>query len=140
MSKETSNYVSRDKYENIKQKGTQWYNECSELKYKVEQLTKMNKELIKQNEDLLDSVTNTEAVDELENENKSLRKEIRNLKKDFKIYEDKHRDKIVQLERDLFVKDGKVQRLEDTKKDLNERYIELKEDWRDERRSNKKEK
>ena len=47
MSKETSNYVSRDKYENIKQKGTQWYNECSELKYKVEQLTKMNKELIK---------------------------------------------------------------------------------------------
>ena len=111
MSKETSNYVSRDKYENIKQKGTQWYNECSELKYKVEQLTKMNKELIKQNEDLLDSVTNTEAVDELENENKSLRKEIRNLKKDFKIYEDKHRDKIVQLERDLFVKDGKVQRL-----------------------------
>ena len=33
---------------------------------------------------------------------------FRNLKKDFKTYEDKHRDKIVQLERDLFVKDGKV--------------------------------
>ena len=50
---------------------------------------------------------------------------------------EKHRDKISQLERDLFIKDGTIQRLEDSKKDLNERFLELKEDWREERRNKK---
>ena len=138
-----NNYVSREKYENIKDKGVRWYNMCSELKDKVNKLTQMNKDLLDQNEDLLDKLNdlnncqnepNNEIIEELENEIKSLRKEIRNLKKDNKISE----DKFVQLERDLFIKDGKIQRLEDAKKDLNERYLELKEDWRDERRINKK--
>ena len=140
----TNNYVSREKYENIKDKGVRWYNMCSELKDKVNKLTQMNKDLIIQNEDLLDQVNdlnnfqkepNKEMI-ELENENKALVKDIRNLKKDNNLFS----DKLVLLERDLFIKDGKIQRLEDAKKDLNERYIELKEDWRDERRSNKKEK
>ena len=138
----TNNYVSREKYENIKDKGVRWYNMCSELKDKVNKLTQMNKDLILQNEDLLDQVNDlnnfqkepNKDMIELENENKSLIKDIRNLKKDNNLFS----DKLVLLERDLFIKDGKIQRLEDAKKDLNERYIELKEDWRDERRSNKK--
>ena len=138
----TNNYVSREKYENIKDKGVRWYNMCSELKDKVNKLTQMNKDLIIQNEDLLDQVNdlnnfqkepNKEMI-ELENENKALVKDIRNLKKDNNLFS----DKLVLLERDLFIKDGKIQRLEDAKKDLNERYLELKEDWRDERRINKK--
>ena len=138
----TNNYVSREKYENIKDKGVRWYNTCSELKDKVNKLTQMNKDLIIQNEDLLDQVNdlnnfqkepNKEMI-ELENENKALVKDIRNLKKDNNLFS----DKLVLLERDLFIKDGKIQRLEDAKKDLNERYLELKEDWRDERRINKK--
>ena len=143
-------HVSREKYENVKNRGTQWYNECTCLTEKLGKLTDMNKDLLAQNEDLVDqlkdfndqpdTIRDNELEDELENENKSLRKEIRNLKRDNKIFEDKHRDKIVQLERDLFVKDGKIQRLEDAKKDLKERYTELKEDWREERRSNRKEK
>ena len=157
MSKKTSNYVSRDKYENIKNKGTQWHDECSELRDKVQKLSQMNKDLLNQNEDLLNQnedlvdkikdlndsniqEPNNVIVDELENQNKSLIKQIRNLKKDNKISEDKYRDKLINLERDLFIKDGKIQRLEDAKKDLNERYLELKEDWREERRNNKKEK
>lgn len=147
MSNNSKNSVSREKYDNMKTKLENWYDECLELKDKVEKLTSMNKDLIDQNEDLLDQIKdlqdsdkNEPIVDELENENKSLMKEIRNLKRDNKLLEDKFRDKIVQLERDLFVKDGKIQRLEDAKKDLNERYMELKEDWREERRTNKKEK
>ena len=147
----SNNYVSRDKYENIKNKGAKWYNECSELKDKVQKLSKMNKDLLNQNEDLLDKINdlnnshiqepnNLIVVEELENENKSLIKQIRNLKNDNKIFEDKYRDKLINLERDLFIKDGKIQRLEDAKKDLNERYLELKEDWREERRNNKKDK
>lgn len=138
----TNNYVSREKYENIKDKGVRWYNMCSELKDKVNKLTQMNKDLILQNEDLLDQVNDlnnfqkepNKDMIELENENKSLIKDIRNLKKDNNLFS----DKLVLLERDLFIKDGKIQRLEDAKKDLNERYLELKEDWRDERRINKK--
>ena len=147
MSKHTKNSVSREKYEIMKNKGTKWYDECLELQEKIENLSNMNKDLIDQNEYLLDNIKdldtnekNNDVVDELESEIKSLRKENRNLKKDNKLLEDNFRDKILQLERDLFVKDGKIQRLEDAKKDLNERYLELKEDWREEKRTNKKEK
>lgn len=146
----SSKHVSREKYESVKHKGTQWYNECTSLKEKLEKLTDMNKYLLAQNEDLIDQLKDfndapdptpdTELVDGLETENKSIKREIRNLKRDNKMIEDKYRDKIVHLERDLFVKDGKIQRLEDAKKDLKERYMELKEDWREERRSNRKEK
>ena len=144
----SNKHVSREKYESIKQKGTQWYNECKILKEKLEKLTDMNTDLLSQNEDLVDQLKDlsdtrdqapdTELIQELETENKSIKREIRNLKRDIKTNDDKYRDKIVQLERDLFIKDGKIQRLEDTKRDLNERYIELKEDWREERRSNRK--
>jgi predicted RNase H-like nuclease (RuvC/YqgF family) len=146
----SSKHVSREKYENVKHKGAQWYNECTSLKEKIEKLTDMNKDLLSQNEDLVDQLKDfndapeqthdAELVEELESENKTLKREIRNLKRDNKMIEDKYRDKIVLLERDLFVKDGKIQRLEDAKKDLKERYIELKEDLREERRSNRKEK
>jgi FtsZ-binding cell division protein ZapB len=132
----TSNSVSREKYENMKHKVTKWYTECTVLKEEVERLTKMNKSLSKENEDLVDAYTPDNH--ELETENKVLRKDIRNLKRDNKFFEDKHRGNSIQLERDLFVKDGQIQRLEDSKKDLKERYIELKEDWREERRSNRK--
>jgi chromosome segregation ATPase len=145
-----SKHVSREKYESVKNKGTKWYNECDILKDKLETLTNMNTDLLEQNEDLLDKINdlndeeqnpvNKEFVDELETHNKSLRKEIHNLKRDNKMFVDKHQDKIIHLERDLFVKDGKIQRLEDSKKDLTERYKELKEDWREERRSNRREK
>ena len=140
--------VSREKYESIKQKGTQWYDECEILKEKLEKLTDMNTDLLSQNEDLVDRLKDladtpdqapdTELIEELEKENKSLKREIRNLKRDNKTIVDKYSEKIVQLERDLFVKDGKIQRLEDAKRDLKERYVELKEDWREERRSNRK--
>jgi predicted nucleic acid-binding Zn-ribbon protein len=150
MSNHNKNSVSREKYDSMKNKGTKWYDDCVELKDKVEKFYQMNKTLVEQNEDLLDQIkdlqdshmneTNNDGMDELETENKTLRKDIRNLKRDSKLLEEKYRDKVVQLERDLFVKDGKIQRLEDARKDLNERYMELKEDWREERRTNKKEK
>ena len=141
------NFVPREKYDHIKSKSTQWYDECSELHIRIEKLTQMNKDLIVQNEDLLDQIsdlnnsttheTNNEMIIELENDNKNLMKELRKLKRDNKLDYEKHRDKISQLERDLFIKDGTIQRLEDSKKDLNERFLELKEDWREERRNKK---
>ena len=41
------------------------------------------------------------------------------------------------MERDIILKDGKIHRLEDTKKDLRERYNELKEDFREQQRWNR---
>jgi chromosome segregation ATPase len=139
----TSNNVSREKYDITKHKGTQWYNECNILKEKIDKLTEINNILIEQNDELVEKLKQLKDTsddnminDEMESENKLLRKDIRNFKKEKKLTE----DNIIQLERDLFVKDSKIQRLEDGKKDLNERYAELKEDWREERRSNRKDK
>ena len=150
MNKHSKNMVSREKYDIIKNKVRQWHDQCLELEEKLENLSEMNKDLIDQNGDLLDKIKelqdsninqpNNDIVEELENLIKSLNKEIRNLKRDNKLLDDNFRDKIVKLERDLFVKDGKIQSLEDAKKDLNERYLELKEDLREERRTNKKDK
>jgi len=106
------------------------------LTSQLEDATSQLEEMTNENKNV--SVPDNDLVDELEADSKSLRKEIRNLKRTNQIVEDKHREKIVQLERDLFVKDGQIQRLEDAKKDLKERYMELKEDWREERRSNRK--
>ena len=158
MSIPRSSHVPREKYNEMKRKGTQQYKKCEKLRDNVNELTQQNDELTSLNTKLtkqLEKATNKleemstqfenektdsnipdkDLIDELEIENKSLRKEIRVLRKNVKVIDDKHREKVIQFERDLFVKDGKIQRLEDAKKDLKERYIELKEDLREERRN-----
>lgn len=138
--------VPREKYESIKKKGLKWHREYELLKEKVEDLnikledmTEMNNDLLEKIEEMaLNPQIDTNSFEQLEDENKALIKEIRHLNKIGKIQTEKHREKLLELERELFVKDGKIQRLEDAKKDIKERYAELKEDWRAERQNNRK--
>lgn len=147
--------VSRKKYEHLKYKTREWYEQAQEYKGKIdklvdtnEELERTNEKLYAQNKELAEKLNKTMAdadrwkkcsenlpdadfTDELENENKTLRKDVRALKKKCREWQDKYESKVAALERDLMLKDGKLQALEETKKDLKERYKDLKEDLRD---------
>jgi uncharacterized protein YoxC len=147
--------VSREKYEALKYKTREWYEQAQGYKSKIDKLVDANEDLEKtnekvyaQNKDLTERLTKAIAeaerwkkcsdnlpdadfTEELETENKTFRKEIRALKKKVREWQDKYENKVTGLERDIMLKDGKIQQLEETKKDLKERYKDLKEDLRE---------
>lgn len=146
-SRSTSRTVPRDKYEVLKEKASQWKRQCEKLLEKLSVVQDVEDELDrleekcrileKENEELKKAGNNTpdnDLLDELETENKAFRKEIRGLKRENKELSENDKNKIVQLERDILLKDGKIQRLEEAKKDLKDRYSELKEDFREHQR------
>jgi chromosome segregation ATPase len=139
--------VSRIKYDNLKQTASDWMEKCQKmtnklsvvqdiedeldkLEEKCNYLQKENSELKKKNVNIPDG----DLMDELENENKTFRKDIRRLNRQNKESTEKDKNKISQLERDILLKDGKIQRLEEANKDLKDRYTELKEDFREQQR------
>ena len=150
--------VSREKYEQLKYHmgilNEKYINLQKNLKMveiledKIQDCEKDNDNLLEENRDLIEqldrvrqqikeykvNVQDTELLNELENENKIFRKTIRDIKKDNKIILEKNEDKVRVLERDIMLKDGKIQRLEDGYMDLKERYKELKEEIREEKR------
>lgn len=140
--------VSREKYEKLKITANKWMEKYKKITEKLsvvqdieDDIDKLEEKCIllqKENDELKkkNSTPNpdTELMDELENENKAFRKEIRFLKKENKELCEKDKNKISQLERDIMLKDGKIQRLEEAKKDLYDRYSELKEDFREHQR------
>jgi chromosome segregation ATPase len=139
--------VQREKYEVLKEKANQWKNRCEKLVEKLSVVQDVEDELDRleekcrtlenKNEELKKSGNNNpdnDLLDELETENKAFRKEIRILKRENKELSETNKTKIVQLERDILLKDGKIQRLDETKKDLKDRYTELKEDFREHQR------
>ena len=145
-----NNYVSREKYDNLKLKAKQWFENCERLEEKLSIVNDVEEELdtleekcrilIDENKELSKYSGNkpdSDLLDELENENKSFRKEIRTLKRENKDIDEKNKTKISQMERDILLKDGKIQRLEETKKDMKERYNELKDDFREQQRWNR---
>jgi hypothetical protein len=150
--------VSREKYEQLKYNmgilNEKYINLQKNLKMveiledKIQDCEKENDNLLEENRDLIEqldrvrqqikgykvNVQDTELLNELENENKIFRKTIRDIKKDNKIILEKNEDKVRVLERDIMLKDGKIQRLEDGYMDLKERYKELKDEIREEKR------
>jgi hypothetical protein len=150
MNNENNKYVSREKYNNLKLNANQWIDKCDKLveqfsivqdmEQDIDKLEEKCRLLKEENINLLNQKTDIpdgDLFDELENENKSFRKEIRLLKRDNKDLVEKNINKISQLERDILLKDGKIQRLEEGNKDLKERYNELKEDYREQQRWNR---
>jgi len=115
--------VPRDKYEKVKSKGEEWYLRAQELNVKYEKLLEELKQI---------KLTQPDAdmISSLEQENKEQRKEIRSMKQEMREYE----NKIAILERDLILKDGKIQQLTEAKEDLRERYKDLKTDFREQQR------
>jgi len=146
-----SRHVSLTKYENLKSTASKWMNECETLREKLvvvqdiendlDKLEEKNTILLEENEyltrKLKDRLPDADLLEELEDENKNFRKEIRGLKRDNKELSDKYQSIISQLERDILLKDGKIQRLDEATKDLKERYNELKEDFREQQRWNR---
>lgn len=147
----SAKHVSREKYESLKEKAAQWRDECEKLKDKLsvvqdveadldrfeDQVSNLRKENEALHHNIKNGTPDTELLDELENENKVFRKEIRSLKRKIKELNEKNRGKLSQMERDILLKDGKIQRLEEARKDLKERYNELKEDFREQQRWNR---
>jgi len=144
-------FVSREKYENMKFKAQKWYEQCEENNQEIEKLTKSNREKtrdnqtltqqlnkateeIKQRKECFQELPDADLFDELETENKNYRKTIRGFKKQIKELKEKYTDKLAKKERDIMLKDGKIQQLEEGRKDLKERYQELKEDFREQSR------
>jgi hypothetical protein len=136
-----------------------WYERAQDLHEKNEKLLALNGELEQVNETLTaanrdlklalekantenkrlrtlpdDDQPDSDLVDELELESKTQRKTIRTLKKEVKDLHEKYVGKQTILERDILLKDGKIQQLEEAKKDLKERYRDLKEDFREQQR------
>ena len=145
MSRQTNvnrtNLISREKYENLKLKANQWMEKCEKMEEKlsivqdieddIDRLEEKCHFLEKENDDLKKKSVPDNIINELENEIKILRKENKLLKRENTELYEKDKNKISQLERDIILKDGKIQRLEEAKKDMKDRYIELKEDFRE---------
>ena len=114
---QSSTYVSRDKYERIKKKYRELENQFSVLRE------------IESTLDMLETKNNM-----LKKENTKLVNKLRESKKEIKTYREligKKEDKISVLERDILLKDGKIQVLEADKTGWKERYIELRKDFRE---------
>ena len=88
------------------------------------------KKLSSENTSLKDQLENTlKELDDTGFEIETLTDTIKTLKKQIEV----HKDKIVDLERKNMLDCANVQRLEDTCKDLRERYNELKQDYREQK-------
>jgi len=133
-----SKYVSRRKYNKLLDKSEKWVQKCDELSTRLDEVLDENNNLKRQIKQLKSvEIPDTDLMDELESENKNFRKELRNLRRQMKVNEEKYKNRIAQLDRDILLKDGKIQRLEEARKDLKERYTELKEDYREQQRWNR---
>ena len=143
--------VSREKYEKIKddffilkEKYDSLYllynNNTDILEDKIYEYNKENNILSEENRNLRDKLRDTleNTVDtDLEND-KHMKKTIKEIKKENKMILEKNEEKIRILERDILLKDGKIQRLEDGYSDMKERYKELKDEIREDKRWLKK--
>lgn len=120
------------KYEKAKEAARAWHHmleikkkENKDLQDELERWKKLSNEL-----------PDHSTVQELENENKNHIKTIKTLKKQLSEIEEKYKDKIALLEREKL---WTIQHLEESKKDLQERYSDLKQDFREQQRWVRKE-
>lgn len=143
MSNKERNIVSRKKYEKLKYTLEQWCDKTYNLKDKLvekdiiidelKQQIKILKETAKQYHD-------TETFEELENETKNQHRMIRSMKKKINSLEIENKKINTQYERNMILKDSKIQQLEEIRRDLKERNKELRDDIRWERQNKKGEK
>lgn len=143
MEKDT--FVTKEKYEKLKVKLKQWVKKCSELEDKLNIIGDVDNILDKfekENEELKQKLEyvklecneekeyNEKIIKKLMKKNKDYKEYIINIKKYKKIDDKNYRNTKLKIERELMLKDEKIQRMEDYKKELRERYNELKEDYR----------
>ena len=142
--------VERDKYNRAKDAAITWHNMFQETKEKIVKLEqdlalcKTNEiELVKKNiqyeneierwKKLSDILPDPNTFEEIESENRNYLKTIKSLKKQLSDTDEKYKDKIAQLEREKLLYEGRVHQLEEARKDLQDRYTELRQDMREQR-------
>lgn len=122
----SSRYVNREKYQVAKDAATTWHEKLIESKKinseQLEKITNLEKEVLRW-KNLSEQLPDPEDV----------RTNRHKMKKQLEQY----KDKIANLERDKLLLEGKIQQLEESKKDLKERYNELKQDYRDSQKWNR---
>jgi len=125
--------VSREKYERAKKAVISWYNTAQKLKLEVGVANSEVFDLqskLKKSQQEINLLPDSQTLEDLEIKNKEQNRTIRNLTKQISELEEKYKNKIVLLERDKLLSDGRVQQLEEARKDLQERYKDLKDDLR----------
>lgn len=116
------------------------YEKCklhnAELKERVAEMLDKNKnceEEISRWKKLSEALPDQVSLDELELDNRKHLKTIKELKKQLYETEEKYKDKISVLEREKLLHEGRIQQLEEARKDLQDRYSELRQDMREQR-------
>jgi len=122
--------VSRNKYEKAKDAAKTWFNLLNETQNKLEKLQAENNHLLAETERWKKL---SEQLPDLD-DTKNLSKTVKALKKQLLETEEKYKNKISMLEREKILSDGKVQQLEEARKDLQERYNDLKQDFREQQK------
>lgn len=152
-----SRSVSRTKYDKAKSAAVVWHLQSEEVKQKNSRLEQELKELRDEYSKLVDELkvakTDRErletenlnwkklsetlpdqvSLDDLEIQNRRYVKTIKELKKQLYESEEKYKDKISVLEREKLLHEGRIQQLEEARKDLQDRYSELRQDMREQR-------
>lgn len=130
--------VSREKYERAKMAIFEWSEKFTKTKDEFQSRIndfQKNEEILKSRiseleKELLEWKRTANSLPDPE-DYRIQQKEIKSLKKQILEVEDRYKDKITHLERDKLLMEGKIQQLEDAKKDLQERYNDLKQDYRE---------
>jgi chromosome segregation ATPase len=95
----------------------------------IEQLKNADKEISRW-KSLAESLPDDDLIQSLEENNKDLSKSVKTLKKRLSDLERVHQDEVAKMQRDRIILDGKIQHLEESCKQKQERYEELRDDYR----------
>lgn len=113
----------REKYNQAKEVAQTWYEKFLEADTKAQ--------------DLMDEVERLkELTNNMENEEqvKHYERTIKKLKREYVEKEENYKNIISNLTREKILYEGRIQQLEEARKDLKERYDELKQDFREQRK------
>ena len=121
------------RYERAKEAARVWHqkytSEVERSENLAEQLKNTDKEILRW-KSLAESLPDDDLIQSLEENNKNLSKSVKSLKKRISEIESAHQDAIAKMQRDRIILDGKIQHLEESCRQKQERYDELKEDYR----------
>lgn len=127
-----------NKNENFERENEDLTQDKSDLLSKCNKLTRERDTIVEKYEELksrppLVRVDNT-RIDELKSENRDTRDIVKQLRRQLKDTEERECKNTFSLQKDVMLKEGKIQQLEDALESLKHRYTDLYEEYRDQRR------
>ena len=136
--------VSIKKYDKLLKKVQEWSIFIKELETSLEHVELRNEELNTEKEELYTKYIelkkhkgDSNRLCELEDENNELKNAIKLIKNQHKEENEQEYKNTFILQKDVMLKDGKIQQLQDTVESLKQRYKDLYEEYRDQRKWNR---